>query len=75
MASIKMKLKPWLTPNFANIEVPPRPKQDGVVELPSIPVSELSMEALSSLAQQWLTELYTKAGKTPDWSFNSPTSY
>ncbi len=63
MASIEMKLKPWQTPNYAQVELPSAPKQEGVRELPSVHVSELSLEALDDLARQWLTDLYNKAGK------------
>jgi len=68
-ASIQLKLKPWVVPRFATVEMPPRPRQDDIRELPSIPVSDLSREALRSLAEQWLTDLYAKAGQEPDWSF------
>lgn len=72
MATIELKLKPWTTPNFATVEQPPRPKQDGMRELPSIPVKELSQEALDGLATEWLRELYEKAGKVqPNWSFEA----
>lgn len=69
MTTIAMKLKHWTVPNFANIEMPPGLKQDGVKELPSIPIAELDAEALTSLAHQWLTDLYAKAGKAPNWRF------
>jgi hypothetical protein len=73
MAELRMKLKPWAVPNFATIELPPEPKQNGFRELPSIAVAELSADALSDLAEQWLTELYQKAGKPHNWTFQ-PTS-
>ncbi len=72
MAATEVKLKPWLTPNFATIEMPPRPKQEGISALPSIPVKELSPQALADLAEQWLTELYEKAGKPRNWTFTAP---
>lgn len=71
-ATIQMKLKPFQVPNYAVIEMPPRPKQEGVRELPPVPVADLAPDALRELAQQWLTELYRKAGKTPDWAFFPP---
>jgi hypothetical protein len=71
-SEMKMKLKPWLSPNYAQVEMPPRPRQDGPKEPPSLHVSELSAEALDGLAEQWLADLYTKAGKPNRWSTNEP---
>jgi hypothetical protein len=62
-ATIALKVKPWMVPNFVSIEMPPRPKQDGIAALPSIPLKDLPLETLDSLAEQWRTELYAKAGK------------
>lgn len=71
-ATIEMKLQPWLAPNFARVEQAPRPRQEGIHETPAIPVADLSAEALTSLAEQWLTDLYAKAGKEPNWAFTRP---
>lgn len=60
--SIAFPLKAWTTPNFANVDMPPRPKQDGVHALPSIPMSEIPMDALDALVAQWRREVYDKAG-------------
>lgn len=71
-----VSLKNWTVPNFAQFDIPARPKQDGIRELPTVPVAELSASALSWLAEAWLTELYAKAGKPHDWNFvrdESPT--
>lgn len=64
-AMMSYKLKAWQTPNFATVDLPTRPKQDGIVALPSVAVKDIPQEALDSLAQQWIEELYAKAGKTP----------
>lgn len=71
MATFELKLRPWTTPNFATAEMPVGKRQDGARELPTIAVADLSEEALSDLAQQWLGELYDKAGKPRNWSFVS----
>jgi hypothetical protein len=63
-ASIRLPLKPWQVPNFANVDMPPRPRQDGMVSNPSFKVEELAQDALDDLAAQWLADLYTKANKT-----------
>lgn len=69
MASVELKLKPWTTPNFAQIEQPPGKRQDGFKELPSISVKDLSPQALSDLAEQWCNELYRRAGKAQNFRF------
>jgi hypothetical protein len=63
-AVISYKLKPFQTPSFATVELPPRPKQEGGHALPSIPLNELSDEALDSLVSQWREEVYRKAKKS-----------
>jgi len=63
-AMIAMKVKPWQTPNFANIDLPPRPKQEGMTALPSIAVEDLPIETLDSLVNQWRVEMYAKARKS-----------
>lgn len=71
MASFEMKLRPWIVPNFATLEMPVGRREDGPRELPTIAVADLSEEALTELAQQWLDELYKKAGKARNYSFVS----
>lgn len=63
-AVISYKLKPFQTPNFATVEQSPRPKQEGVQALPSIPINELSDESLDNLVNQWRAEVYLKAKKS-----------
>ena len=70
MASIETELAPWPAPSFARIEVPPGNRQDGFKEAPAIPVADLPKASLQALADEWLTDLYNKAGQTPDWTFN-----
>lgn len=67
-ATIEMKLKPWLSPNYAPLEMPPGKREDGVKELPSFHVSELPQEALDAQARQWLIDLYAKAKKPNPWA-------
>lgn len=61
--TVTMRLKRWMAPNYAIIETSPRPKQEGIQPLPTVPVTELGQAALDELAGAWLTDLYTKAGK------------
>ena len=35
MTEMLMKLKPWIVPNYAQAEMPPRPRPAGIPELPS----------------------------------------
>lgn len=70
MPEIKMELNPWQTPDFATIKAPPGRRQDGMKEMPSIPVADLPDDAFHDLVSTWLTELYNKAGrKSYNWRF------
>lgn len=68
MTMMQMNLKPWLAPNYAPMEMPPGKREDGVKELPSFHVSELSQEALDGQAKRWLSDLYIKAKKPNPWT-------
>lgn len=61
-AFVNFPLKPWVVPNFATVELPPKPKQDGLHALPSIPLADLPLDALDGLVRQWTKEVYQKAG-------------
>jgi hypothetical protein len=69
-ASIEVKLKPFLVPNFANVEHPARARQDGLQHAAGIHISDLPASALRELAHDWLAGLYDKAGKPYDWRFD-----
>lgn len=62
-ATLDVKLKPFQVPNFVGIERKPGLKQEGMQELPTIAIEDLSKAALNALAQAWLDELYRKANK------------
>lgn len=70
MATIEVKLKPFNVPNNALIDEPARPRQEGVHEPRSIPVSELPASTLQEMASEWLASLYDKAGKPYNWRFD-----
>jgi hypothetical protein len=53
----------WIAPNFANVDMPPRPRQEGMQALPSVAIKDLAPEALDALAAAWLSDLYTKADR------------
>ncbi len=56
MAKTHVHLRPWSHPNFATATA-------GINGELSIPIAELQQEALDELAQEWLVDLYTDAGK------------
>lgn len=58
-----MQLKPFVVPNFAIAETPPRKRQDGMQEAPSFPLSELTEQALSDLCDDFRKRVFDKAGK------------
>jgi len=60
-AKTNMKFKPWQSPNFVALAL--EHQQDSKEVAASIPVTELSAEALAALAQNWLDDLYTKANQ------------
>ena len=70
MPEIKMELNKWQTPNFATIKAATGRRQDGMKEMPSIPVADLPEDAFHDLVKAWLVELYEKAGRSPNWRFD-----
>lgn len=63
MATIQTKLKPFSTPNFVSIELPPRPRECGMIELPSIALKDLDEDTLSQLCEEFRQNVFRKAGK------------
>jgi hypothetical protein len=60
---MKIELLGFTTPNFVIQKMPPRPRQDGMVEAPSYPLSEVPAEDLASLCDHFRSEIFRKAGK------------
>lgn len=58
-----VNLNPWQVPNFATVKQKPGKREDGPQPAVTIPVADLSQEALDNLAQAWLADLYNKADK------------
>jgi hypothetical protein len=56
-----VKFRRWQAPNYAVQDMPPRPRQEGMVELPKAHINELPFEVLDALAEAWLTDLYAKS--------------
>jgi len=63
-----VRFRCWQVPNFANVDMPPGAKQDGVQPLPSVPVGDLDQSALDGLVAAWLGDIYSKAGKDCPWA-------
>lgn len=61
-----IELHPFKVPNFVRQVMPPRPKQDGMTELPAIPLSDLSAETLDAMCDEFRNAVFQKAGKTPN---------
>jgi hypothetical protein len=59
--STSVQYRRWQAPNFATMETPPRPRQEGLQWAPTTPIAELPREVLDALAQAWLDDLYAKA--------------
>lgn len=57
-----VKLQPWQTPNYVLAKMPPRPRQEGFIELPKWHVRELDADVLSNLCDQFRAEIFRKAG-------------
>lgn len=58
------KLKPFLTPNFALLDLPPVTREAGLTSNSgSIPLKDLSDDALFGLCETFLTAVYKKAEK------------
>lgn len=58
-----VKFQPWTAPNFAVMSQEPGRKEDGMRALPSIAIADLESAVIDMLAQEWLTDLYSKAGR------------
>lgn len=58
---MKIRLKPWMTPNFVILDMPPRARQEGLAPLPGIPLCDVSAENLADLCDQFRAEVFRKA--------------
>lgn len=70
MASTKIDLQPFAVPTDAVVKLPARPKQDGILKLPRIPLESLDANALDDLAQTWLDNLYASVKRRPPFYRN-----
>ena len=62
-AKLEVDLKPFTVPNFAIIEQPPKPRQEGLVENPGIPLREIDSFTLYKMCEEFKSSVFKKAGK------------
>ena len=63
MIEAKIKLKPFLVPNFVLADQPPKPRQEGFIEGQQFALSELDVATLDLLCEQFREDVFKKAGK------------
>lgn len=68
-----IELHPFQVPNFVRQVMPPRPKQEGLSELPAIPLADLSADTLEALCAEFRRAVFQKAGKTPNAQVQPPS--
>lgn len=61
--SALVTFKTWPAPNFARIQIAPRPRQEGFQLSDGVRVAELDPAVLDALAVAWLNDLYAKTGR------------
>ena len=59
-----IELQPFTVPNFVRPVSPVRKREDGIIEMPAIPLSELSTETLENMCTEFRDGVFKKAGKT-----------
>ena len=58
-----IELQPFTVPNFAKQFAPVRNREDGWIETPAIPLSELSAETLEAMCAEFREGVFKKARK------------
>lgn len=60
---IKLKLQPMSVPNYVIAMMPPRERQDGMVEAPKFHLRDLEPEVLAELCDEFRRNVFAKAEK------------
>lgn len=60
---MKLKLKPWIVPNFVCAEARPGLRQDGMAEPPKWHVSECDVETLDAMCREFRRGVFANAKK------------
>jgi len=59
----RIELQPFSVPNYVIAVMPPRPRQEGIIEPPKFHLSELSTETLELLCKDFRDAVMAKAAK------------
>lgn len=68
MAEIRQELMPFQTPNFVRVKLPPRARQEGMIESPAIPLADVPRDVLEQMCDDFKAEVLRKAGTVSDLS-------
>ena len=60
---MKIKLKPFQTPNFVIEDTPPKSRQEGFTLSPGRPLREVDHQTLSDMCDAFRAEVFRKAVK------------
>jgi len=64
--TIKIKVRPFTVPNFILIDMPPKPRQDGIHDLQEnkLSLSDLDASTLHEMCEEFANAVFAKAGKS-----------
>jgi hypothetical protein len=60
---IELKLRPFIVPSFVIIEMPTGKRDEGLVNLPSMAITEVTAEALDAMCDAFRKGVFEKACK------------
>lgn len=61
---MNVKFKSWTTPNFVFMDLPPRPRQEGVnFDRSSMSIKDIEASDLADLCDRFRADVFKKAGK------------
>ena len=60
MADVKLKLRPFMVPNYVLCEMPQGMRQEGMREFPKFHISDLSDETLEALCKEFRNGVFAK---------------
>jgi len=63
IVEVRLKLQPMSVPNFVIAMMPPRERQEGMVESPKFHLRELEPEVLAELCDEFRRNVFAKAEK------------
>lgn len=62
---MKVETVPWITPNFVRIQMPARPRQEGVnfKDSEGFRLEDVDVDTLSEMCDQFRADIFRKSGK------------